>query len=270
MRWLQDRPSGGDLAGFRVEQQDPNIVVIMGMTSACGTSRLLRGTTAGRTPSRDKIAKEGMSSTDDYAEARTAGRADFITGELSIGTGMPRVGQAGASVGLPAEEVTTATLLKSMGDANGETAKITSATKTYACPQCTASMNSSDIYTTSTRRKTEHILPPSKPFNVVGPRNMIHSRATDKDDPTETPRWGKIGKQRIEDVARSIPNVWNWSTPRIVTSRSILWRERKRQETIFVWLNPTGCIVTHLSPKHEPYAMWTMAGRKKKRVRPSR
>ena len=32
-----------------------------------------------------------------------------------------------------------------------------------------------------------------------GPRNMVHSWATDKDDPTEMPRWGKVGKQKIED-----------------------------------------------------------------------
>ncbi len=45
--------------------------------------------------------------TDYYAEAScTAGRANFITGELPIRTGMTTVGQAGASTGLPAEAVT--------------------------------------------------------------------------------------------------------------------------------------------------------------------
>ena len=66
-----------------------------------------RGLMAGRTPNLDKIAKEGMLFTDYYAEAScTAGRANFITGELPIRTGMTTVGQAGASVGLPAEAVT--------------------------------------------------------------------------------------------------------------------------------------------------------------------
>ncbi len=33
-----------------------------------------------------------------------------------------------------------------------------------------------------------------------GPRGVIHSWATDKDDPTVEPRWGKVGKQKIEDT----------------------------------------------------------------------
>jgi Sulfatase len=62
-----------------------------------------RGMMAGKTPNLDKLAKEGMLFTDYYAEAScTAGRANFITGELPIRTSMTTVGQAGASVGLPA------------------------------------------------------------------------------------------------------------------------------------------------------------------------
>jgi hypothetical protein len=34
---------------------------------------------------------------------------------------------------------------------------------------------------------------------------MVHSRATDTDDPTEMPRWGKIGKQKIEDAGTLYP-----------------------------------------------------------------
>ena len=63
-----------------------------------------RGMMAGRTPNLDKMAKEGMLFTDYYAEAScTAGRANFITGELPIRTGMTTVGQAGAKIGIPAE-----------------------------------------------------------------------------------------------------------------------------------------------------------------------
>ena len=63
-----------------------------------------RGMMAGRTPNLDKLANEGMLFTDYYAEAScTAGRANFITGELPIRTGMTTVGQAGAAIGLPAE-----------------------------------------------------------------------------------------------------------------------------------------------------------------------
>ena len=38
-------------------------------------------------------------------------------------------------------------------------------------------------------------------FNeMFGPRGVLHCWATDKDDPTDEPRWGKVGKQKIEDT----------------------------------------------------------------------
>ncbi len=81
------------------QQQKPNIVVIMGDDIGMwNIGAYHRGMMAGRTPNLDKIAKEGMLFTDYYAEAScTAGRANFITGELPIRTGMTTVGQAGAS-----------------------------------------------------------------------------------------------------------------------------------------------------------------------------
>ena len=101
----------------RAEEKKPNIVVIMGDDIGMwNIGAYHRGLMAGRTPHLDKLAKEGMIFTDYYAEAScTAGRANFITGELPIRTGMTTVGQAGADVGLPAEASTIATALKSMG-----------------------------------------------------------------------------------------------------------------------------------------------------------
>ena len=84
-----------------------------------------QGMMAGRTPNLDKLAAEGMRFTDYYAEAScTAGRANFITGELPIRTGMTTVGQAGASDrACPQQAVTIATALKSMGYATGQFGK---------------------------------------------------------------------------------------------------------------------------------------------------
>ncbi|MFZ2170261.1 MAG: sulfatase-like hydrolase/transferase, partial [Methylococcaceae bacterium] len=98
----------------QAEDKKPNIVVIMGDDIGMwNIGAYHRGMMAGRTPNLDKIAKEGMLFTDYYAEAScTAGRANFITGELPIRTGMTTVGQAGAPTGLPAEAVTIATVLK--------------------------------------------------------------------------------------------------------------------------------------------------------------
>lgn len=39
-----------------------------------------------------------------------------------------------------------------------------------------------------------------------GPRNIIESFATDVDDPTEEPRWGRVGKQKIIDAGPLPPH----------------------------------------------------------------
>ena len=68
----------------------PNILVVMGGDIGMwNIGAYHRGMMAGKTPNLDKMAKEGMLFTDCYAEAScTAGRANFITGELPIRTGM--------------------------------------------------------------------------------------------------------------------------------------------------------------------------------------
>jgi arylsulfatase len=76
------------------------------------------------TPNLDILASEGMRFTDYYAEAScTAGRANFITGELPIRTGLTTVGQAGSSLGMPAQAPTIATALKAMGYTTGQFGK---------------------------------------------------------------------------------------------------------------------------------------------------
>ena len=91
--------------------KQPNILVIMGDDVGWfNIGAYHQGIMSGKTPNLDKLASEGMRFTDYYAEAScTAGRANFITGELPIRTGLTTVGQAGADVGLPAEAVTLAT-----------------------------------------------------------------------------------------------------------------------------------------------------------------
>src|SRR5205809_7141243 len=89
-------------------KSQPNIVVIMGDdVGIWNIGAYSRGMMAGRTPNLDKMANEGMLFTDYYAEAScTAGRANFITGELPIRTGMTTLGQAGSPIGIPAQAVT--------------------------------------------------------------------------------------------------------------------------------------------------------------------
>ena len=108
---------GGAPAHAQDSAKKPNILVIMG--DDIGTTNIgVYGhwMMAGKTPNLDKLAKEGMLFTDYYAEAScTAGRANFIMGELPIRTGMTTVGQAGAPIGIPAEAVTIATAAESPG-----------------------------------------------------------------------------------------------------------------------------------------------------------
>ena len=87
--------------------------------------------------------------------------------------------------------------------------------------------------------------------DVVGPRNMVHSWATDTDDTTEQPRWGKIGSQKIEDAGTCIPSGWRRSTTRSSTSLKFIDKARADKKPFFVWLNPTRMhVITHLSEKY--------------------
>ena len=105
--------------------QKPNIVVVMGDDIGWfNVGAYNQGIMSGKTPNLDKLAAEGMRFTDYYAEAScTAGRANFITGELPIRTGLTTVGQAGSPIGMPDEAPTIATVLKSIGYATGQFGK---------------------------------------------------------------------------------------------------------------------------------------------------
>ena len=105
--------------------KQPNILVIMGDDIGWfNVGAYHQGIMSGKTPNLDKLAAEGMRFTDYYAEAScTAGRANFITGQIPLRTGLTTVGQAGADVGMPDQSVTTALILKSMGYATGQFGK---------------------------------------------------------------------------------------------------------------------------------------------------
>ena len=244
------------LPALAQQPQKPNIVVIMGDDIGMwNIGAYHRGMMAGRTPNLDKIAKEGMLFTDYYAEAScTAGRANFITGELPIRTGMTTVGQAGAPTGLPAEAVTIATVLKSMGYATGQFGKNHLGDKNEFLP----TVHGFDeffgyLYHLDAMEDPAHPNYPQNLLNVVGPRNMVHSWATDKDDPTEMPRWGKIGKQRIEDAGTLYPKRMETVDDEIRDlALKFIDKAKADNKPFFVWLNPTRMhIVTHLSPKYE-------------------
>ena len=246
--------------------QKPNIVVIMGDDIGMwNIGAYHRGMMAGRTPNIDRIAAEGMIFTDYYAEAScTAGRAAFITGELPIRTGMTTVGQAGALTGLPAEAVTMAAALKDMGYATGQFGKNHLGDRNEFLP----TVHGFDefmgyLYHLDAMEDPCHPNYPQNLRNQVGPRNMVHSFATTVDDATVDPRWGKIGKQRIEDAGELCPMRMETVDDEI-RDNALRFIEKAKADNkpFFVWLNPTRMhIVTHLSPNIRRCAMRRMAGR---------
>jgi arylsulfatase len=236
--------------------QRPNIVFIMGDDIGWfNIGAYHQGIMAGRTPNLDRLAAEGMRFTDYYAEAScTAGRANFITGEIPIRTGLTTVGQAGSPLGIPDQAVTIATVLKSMGYATGQFGKNHLGDLNKFLP----TVHGFDeffgyLYHLDAMEDPCHPNYPQDLRDKVGPRNMVHSWASTRDDPTEQPRWGKIGKQRIEDAGELCPERMKTVDDEIL-SNAVKFVDGARQagKPFFLWLNPTRMhVVTHLSDKYE-------------------
>ena len=234
----------------------PNIVVIMG--DDIGWSNIgvyNQGMMAGRTPNLDQLAAEGMRFTDYYAEAScTAGRANFITGELPIRTGMTTVGQAGSPIGIPAEALTIATALKSMGYSTGQFGKNHLGDLNEFLP----TVHGFDeffgyLYHLDAMEDPSHPNYPQELLATVGPRNMVHSWATTTDDTTVMPRCGKVGKQKIEDAGTLYPERMK-TIDEEIRDKAFAFVDKAKQDNkpFFLWLNPTRMhIVTHLSDKYE-------------------
>ena len=240
----------------QAQAKRPNIVVIMGDDIGWfNIGAYHQGMMAGRTPHLDKLAKEGMRFTDYYAEAScTAGRAAFITGQLPIRTGMTTVGQAGAKLGLPAQACTLATALKDLGYATGQFGKNHLGDLNEFLP----TVHGFDeffgyLYHLDAMEDPAHPAYPQELLNKVGPRNMIHSWATTTDDATVDPRWGKVGKQRVEDAGTLYPKRMETVDNEIRDlAFKFVDKAKADNKPFLLWLNPTRMhIVTHLSPKYE-------------------
>jgi arylsulfatase A-like enzyme len=239
------------------QQQQPNIIMIMGDDIGIwNTGAYHRGLMAGRTPNLDQLAAEGMLFTDYYAEAScTAGRANFITGELPIRTGLTTVGQAGSPIGMPDEAPTIATALKSMGYATGQFGKNHLGDLNQFLP----TVHGFDefygyLYHLDAMEDPCHPNYPAALKATVGPRNMVHSYATNVDDATVQPRWGKIGKQKIEDDGELCPKRMETVDDEILANalKFLVDKARADRKPFFLWLNPTRMhVVTHLSPKYQ-------------------
>ena len=258
------------------QEKKPNILVIMGDDVGWfNIGAYHQGIMSGKTPNLDKLASQGMRFTDYYAEAScTAGRANFITGELPIRTGLTTVGQAGADVGLPAQAVTLATALKALGYATGQFGKnhLGDWNKYLPCVHGFDEFFGYLYHLDAMSDPYWYSFPNDSAYrDKVGPRNLVHCWATDTDDPTEQPRWGKVGKQKIVDEGPLAPypdmsNVPNMHdiTPKakydmttfdevlVKSSSDFMDKAKADGKPFFIWHNTTRMHVwTFLAPKYQ-------------------
>src|SRR6516165_5020126 len=255
------------------EDKKPNILVIMGDDVGWfNIGAYHQGMMSGKTPNLDKLAAAGMRFTDYYAEAScTAGRANFITGELPIRTGMTTVGQAGADVGLPAQAVTLATVLKSLGYETGQFGKNHLGDLNKFLP-CVHGFDEffGYLYHLDAMSDPYWFDYPQDWIDKTGPRNLTHCWATDTDDTTTMPRWGKVGKQKIEDDGPLPPfpemkdrQHWQKGRPAkydmetfdevlVGNSTGAMDKAKKDSKPFFIWHNTTRMhVFTYLSPKYQ-------------------
>lgn len=261
------------------QTKKPNIVVIMGDDVGWyNLSCYHQGIMSGRTPNLDKLAASGMRFTDYYAEAScTAGRANFITGEIPLRTGMTTVGQAGADVGIPAQACTMATALKAQGYATGQFGKNHLGDLNKFLP----TVHGFDeffgylYHLDAMSDPYWYSFPTDEAFyNAHGPRSLVHCYATATDDPTVQPRWGKVGKQKIVDEGPLAPypdmsNVANmhdlpfakakydmttFDEVLVKSSSDFMDKAKKDGKPFFVWHNTTRMHVwTFLSQKYNSH-----------------
>ena len=241
----------------------PNILFIMGDDIGwMNVDAYHRGIMEKTNPNLEQLANEGAIFTDYYAEAScTAGRANFITGQLPIRTGLTTVGQAGATVGLQPESLTLATVLKSQGYATGQFGKNHLGDLNKFLPTVHG-FDEFFGYLYHLDAMEDPFWPdyPQDVLNTVGPRNLIHSFASDTDDETEDPRWGKVGKQTITDEGPLPPHPvdgieYNMETfDEVIRDKTNAFIEQavSAGKPFFTWMNPTRMhIFTHLSPEYQ-------------------
>ncbi|MGD9592394.1 MAG: arylsulfatase [Candidatus Berkiella sp.] len=240
------------------ESKQPNIVVIMADDVGWfNIGAYHQGMMSGKTPNLDKLAQDGMRFTDYYAEAScTAGRANFITGELPIRTGLTTVGQAGADVGMPDKAPTIATVLKDMGYATGQFGKnhLGDLNKYLPCLHGFDQFFGYLYHLDAMSDPSWYSYPKDPKFReTYGPRNMVQCEATTTDDTTQMPRWGKVGMQKVTDEGALDPKRMETIDDEIL-AKSIAFMDNARKEgkPFFVWLNPTRMhIFTFLSDKYK-------------------
>lgn len=245
----QPRPATAPAGG------KPNILMIMADDIGWfNVSLYNHGLMGYRTPNIDRIGKEGAMFTDWYGEQScTAGRAAFITGQSPIRTGLTKVGLPGADIGLLAQDMSVAEALKPLGYATGQFGKNHLGDRNEFLPTAHGFDEFfGNLYHLNAEEEPQNADYPKDPkFRVkFGPRGVLKCKASDRDDATVDPVYGRVGKQVIE-------NTGPLDTKRMETvdeeflNSALDFIDRKQRENTpwFCYFNPTRMHVwTHLKP----------------------
>jgi arylsulfatase A-like enzyme len=235
----------------------PNILILWG--DDIGTwnlSKFSNGMMGYRTPNIDRVANEGVLFTDYYAQQScTAGRACFITGQNPIRTGLTKVGMPGATIGLQAEDPTIAELLKPLGYATGQFGKNHLGDRNEFLPTVHGFDEFfGNLYHLNAEEEPELPDYPKTPGfkERFGPRGVLKSSATDTDDATEDPRWGRVGKQTVVDTGPLTKKRME-TIDEEITEAALAWIEKqaKAGQPFFCWYNSTAMhFRTHVAEKN--------------------
>jgi arylsulfatase A-like enzyme len=237
----------------------PNILVIwgddIGITNLSCYSDGLMGY---RTPNIDRIAAEGMRFTDSYGEQScTAGRAAFITGQSVYRTGMSKVGFPGADIGLDPADPTIAELIKPLGYATGQFGKNHLGDLNKYLPTVHGFDEFfGNLYHLNAEEEPELPDFPGKEqyprlHEIQFPRGVLHCWATDTDDDTVDPKYGRVGKQRIEDTGPLTKKRMETVDDEFTTACAGWIRKQHEAGTpFFCWMNMTHMhLRTHTKPE---------------------
>ncbi|MDU0308034.1 arylsulfatase [Rhizobium sp. 10PS4] len=231
----------------------PNILVIFGDDIGWwNTSAYNRGQMGYQTPNIDRIADEGAIFTDLYAQQScTAGRAAFITGQSCFRTGLLKVGLPGAKEGLSEKDPTIAELLKPQGYVTGQFGKNHLGDRNEFLPTVHGFDEFfGNLYHLNAEEEPENPDYPKDPqFRAkFGPRGVLKCKASETDDPTEDPRFGRVGKQTIEDTGPLTRKRMETVDEEFLgAAKDFIDRSAKAEKPFFCWFNATRMhIYTHL------------------------
>jgi arylsulfatase A-like enzyme len=237
------------------QPQRPNIVIIWGDDiGQSNVSAYSRGMMGYQTPNIDRIGKEGVLFTDYYAEQScTAGRASFITGQSGLRTGMTKVGLPGATLGLQKEDPTIAELLKPLGYATGQFGKNHLGDRNEFLPTVHGFDEFyGNLYHLNAEEEPELADYPKDPaFRAkYGPRGVMDCKASDRDDATVDPRFGRVGRQVCTDTG-ALTRARMVGIDDDIANRAVdfIQRQKSASKPFFVWVNFTHMhFRTHTKP----------------------